>query len=192
MADTIIASISLLVSIGLAVLYVRDRRHAKFNVENEYITSLVNWHEQVIAVLMRARNLKRERKSAEHLADLAWLSALIEQGRFLFPNIDKGDGYGADKPPAYRGYRNLALDFLVAAFNLLSQPDPNDSDLERLQKHFTSVVFEIVRPQQRLTTIRALTDRYFVLEKSFEDFLDHKDGGVIDHIWRRRREQEVP
>ena len=131
------------------------------------------------------RALERDRKSEQHQLDLAHLSSLIEQGRFMFPNIEKGDGFGAEKPPAYQGYRNLALDFLVASYNLLRDP-PSDEGrvkLELLQRHFTSVVYEIVRPKERLETIRALTDRYFAKNQSFEDFLKHKDGSVISHIW---------
>lgn len=188
MADTIIASLSLVLSVSLAVFYIRDRRHAKFALETEYVKSLLTWHEQVVVILIRTRHLGRNRQSEEHKDDLACLSALIEQGRFFFPNIEKLDGFGAEKPPAYRGYRNLALDFLVASYNLLQEKPSKKSNeqLELLQRHFTSVVFELVRPTNRLHTIRALTDCYFVKEQSFEDFLEHRDGSIIKHIWRGR------
>lgn len=170
-------------------MYVRDRRHAKFAIENEYANRLLGWHEQVVTVLSRASHLGLNRKSSEHLAELGLLYALIEQGRFLFPNIDLGDNYGEEKPPAYCGYRNLALDFLVATYNLLHHPPSEESirQLRTLQRHFTSIVFELVRPKDRLQTIRALTDRYFVKEQSFEDFLQHADGAVLDNIWRSPR-----
>jgi hypothetical protein len=154
----------------------------------EYVKSLLAWHEQVVVVLIKTRHLGRDRQCEEHKEDLACLSALIEQGRFFFPNIEKADGFGAEKPPPYRGYRNLALDFLVASYNLLHDKASTKSNdqLELLQRHFTSVVFELVRPTDRLHTIRALTDRYFVEEQSFEDFLEHRDGSIIKHIWRGR------
>jgi hypothetical protein len=188
MADTVIASLSLVLSISLAIFYIRDRRHTKFTLENEYINSLLAWHEQVVVVLIRARLFSRDRNSDEHKGDVACLSALIEQGRFFFPNIEKPD-FGSEKPPAYRGYRNLALDFLVASYNLLHEKvskNANDK-LELMQRHFTSIVFELVRPHDRLQKIRALTDRYFAKEQSFEDFLEHRDGSIIEHIWRNRR-----
>lgn len=189
MADTVIALLSLLLSVSLAAFYLRDRRHAKFTLESEYLKGLLAWHEQVAAVLVRARIIERDRNSDEHKNDLARLSALIEQGRFFFPNIERGDRFGMEKPPAYRGYRNLALDFLVASYNLLQDRTSKASgeQLELLQRHFTSIVFELVRPRDRLERIRALTDRYLLKEQSFEDFLQHRDGAIIEHVWRSAR-----
>lgn len=186
MIDTIIASLSLMLSLGLAFFYIRDRRQARFLVENDYINYLATWHGQVVGVLIRASHQDLDRESIEHRSELATLSALIEQGRFFFPNIK--NAYGSDKPPAYRGHRNLALDFLVAAYNLLKKEPTlkNKAQLELLQKYFTSVVFEIVQPEQRLKTIKALTNRYFIEEKSFEDFLKHRDESILDHIWKNR------
>lgn len=183
----LIAGLSLLLSISLGVLYLRDRRHARFQVENEYTNDLLMWHGEVVRVLVRLRILNNGKKASQIREDLALLSALIEQGRFFFPNIDRSDNFGKEKPPAYRGYRNLALDFLVASFNLFNGPISKDAlkQAEILQRHFTSIVFEIVRPKNRLETIRLLTDRYFVQDKSFEDFLEHHDGSVIEYIWRR-------
>lgn len=186
-AEIVISSLSLLLSISLAGFYLRDRRHAKFTVVNEYTNSLIAWHQQVVDVLLQAKCLNRDRDGIEHRGDLVKLSALIEQGRFFFPNISKGDGFGNEKPPAYRGYRNLALDFLVASYNLLHEsPTPEaEYKLGLLQRHFTSIVFELVRPDGRLETIRALTDHYFVKKQSFEDFLNHPNGSAIEHIWKR-------
>jgi hypothetical protein len=187
MTANIIAGFSLLLSISLAIYYFRDRRHAKYQVENEYTNDLLKWHGDVVSALMKLRVLLNKEQPAESSDDLAHLSALIEQGRFFFPNIDRSDGFGQEKPPAYRGYRNLALDFLVASHNLfkgkVSEIELQQADL--LQRHFTSVVFEIVRPKARLESIRSLTDRYFIQEKSFEDFLEHQDSSIIKYIWRR-------
>ncbi len=184
--EVLVAILSLALSCGLAVFYVRDRRHVKFSIENEYATNMTAWHFEAVGLLVRARLLKRDRTSLEHLTDMAQLYTLIEQGRFYFPNIDKKDGFGTDKPPAYRGYRNLALDFLVASYNLLHETPSEEGrrKLELLQRNFTSVVFELVRPRSRLDKIRALTDRYFSTDKCFEDFLKEQDGSVIEHIWQ--------
>lgn len=183
--EGIVAVLSLALSTGLAFFYIRDRRAARFALTNEYSTALLEWHARVIEQLIVARCVNKDRNSEGHQNDLAHLSALIEQGRFMFPNINKGDEFGKEKPPAYQGYRNLALDFLVASYNLLRDPPSDETrlKLELLQRHFTSVVFEVVRPKERLETIRALTDRYFAKDQSFEDFLRHRDGAVISHIW---------
>lgn len=185
----VLASISLLVSCTTAFFVLRDRRHARFKTESEYVNALLGWHGSVVLVLLRLRLAGPEVVDTKRQEDLAQLSALIEQGRFFFPNIDRGDAFGNEKPPAYRGYRNLALDMLVASYNVLEKvpTGKGKTQAERLQRHFTSIVYEIVRPHGRLETIKALTDRYFAQHKSFEDFLDHEDPSAIEHIWRGRR-----
>ncbi len=187
MIANIIAGLSLLLSISLAIFYVRDRRHVKYQVENEYTNGLLKWHGEVVTVLVKMRLMHSDGQPIKPNEDLARLSGLIEQGRFFFPNIDRSDDFGHEKPPAYRGYRNLGLDFLVASYNLFSGKVSKVAlqKAEILQRHFTSVVFEIVRPKNRLETIKSLTDRYFVQEKTFEDFLEHQDGSAIEYIWRR-------
>lgn len=184
--EVLVAFLSFVLSSGLAVFYIRDRRHAKFSVENEHANYLLAWHREVVDLLVQARLLNRGRLTHDHQTDLARLSALIEQGRFYFPNIDKGDGFGAEKPPAYRGYRNLALDFLVASYNLLHEDPSNEASrkLELLQRHFTSIVFQLVRPKSRLDKIRSLTDRYFTTDQCFEDFLHEQDESALEYIWR--------
>lgn len=187
MIANVVASLSLLLSVLLGIFYLRDRRHAKYRIEKEYINELLQWHGEVVCTLSRLRIENREKRAEQCGGDLALLSALIEQGRFFFPNIDREDQFGEKKPTAYRGYRNLALDFLVASYNIFNSPEPANllKQAETLQRHFTSVVFELVRPKHRLDKIRSLTDKYFVQEKSFEDFLDHHDSPAIEHIWRR-------
>jgi hypothetical protein len=44
---------------------------------------------------------------------LSQLSSLIEIGRLYFPNIDKKDNFGKEKPKIYQGHRNLVFVFLV-------------------------------------------------------------------------------
>ena len=115
-ATNTIALLSLLVSTSLAFMYVRDRRHAKFSIETDHVTQLLAWYAEVIGVLVRLKeSISVSALAGNRPEDLATLSALIERGRFFFPNIDRGNGFGEEKPPAYRGYRNLALDFLVAS-----------------------------------------------------------------------------
>lgn len=172
-ASDVIAALSLLLSVALGISYFRDRAHAKFLIANEYTVALLDWHNRVIDLLMRFRRINRGIVDEAYQADLALLSSLIEQGRFFFPNIDKGDGFGKEKPAAYQGYRNLAIEFLVSSYGLLqeSQSEFVRSELELLQRHFTSIVFEVVRPKERLDTIKVLTDKYFVSNYSAEDFV---------------------
>ena len=180
----VIAYVSLLVSGALAVFYIRDRRHAKYAIESEYSNQLLVWHASVIDVLVVLRNSSKLKNEEEKRSLLLRLSSLIEQGRFFFPNI-KPDDYGAEKPPAYRGYRNIALDFLVASYNLHHKPytEKAGKQAEYLQRLFTSVVFEVVRPSERLVKIRELTDRYFVKNLSIENLEEQDQIDAISHMW---------
>jgi len=183
----IVAGLSLLVSAALAFFYIRDRRHAKIALEISHANRLMEWHGAVIEVLLFLKLTWNQSSGEKHREHLARLSGLIDQGRFFFPNLDRGDGYGASKPPAFRGYRNLALDFLVGSFNLFSKPPTSEAeaDVDSLRRHFTSILFEVLCPRERLARIRSLTDRYFIKDVCYQQFLDHPDGAIIDSIWRR-------
>lgn len=82
---------------------------------------------------------------------LAKLSSLIESGRFYFPNIDRKDGFGKQKPIAYQGYRNVILDFLVYEYQLFEKDDYVQylKHAESLQRLFTSYVFQYLEPSKK-------------------------------------------
>ncbi len=67
-----------------------------------------------ILIYLQLNNVDHDLK----MKKLSKLSSLIEQGRFYFPNIDRGDGFGKDKPSAYQGYRNIVLDTLVYLYQI--------------------------------------------------------------------------
>jgi hypothetical protein len=182
--QVIVATLALVLSIFVALSQFRDRRVAKFNTEKAHVDSLLAWHKDVVTTLCDLRgesvelSLRDERRRC--------LSALIEQGRFFFPNIERGDGYGAKKPLAYRGYRHLTLDFLVAAHTVSEHPESPafDKSMEALQRHFTSMVFAVVKPSERLDRLRSMTDRLSVSKESYEQFLSHEDAEILRHMWR--------
>ncbi|MCL2401427.1 MAG: hypothetical protein FWC90_02150, partial [Oscillospiraceae bacterium] len=105
---------------------------------------------------------------------LAKLSALIEQGRFYFPNVDKGDGFGNDKPSAYAGYRDIALEFLVYSYGTVQRKNAHKyiRHLEQLQRLFTSRIFNILKPQKHNRQINKHTKISMNDGMSLEDFLD--------------------
>lgn len=182
--SALVAAVSLAVSIVLGLVYLRDRRHAKYAIETEYCDQLLSWHGQVVESLLSLRAFSAQNTAPEMRLHLIKLSSLIEQGRFYFPNI-KSDQHGLSKPPAYRGYRNIALDFLVASHKLYSKPrtDSTDRHGEFLQRMFTSVVFDVVRPTERLKRIREMTDRYFIKEASIVDLTEAQQLEAVGHMW---------
>lgn len=180
----LLAFLAFVISAAVAFFNIRDRRHVKYQIASDYTNQLLLWHSQVVEVLTELRINPTELEPARRAKLLVMLSALIEQGRFYFPNI-KPSEYGQDKPPAYRGYRNIALDFLVASFNLhhKSYTERSLSQAFRLQRLFTSVVFEIVRPPERLQEISEITDRYFVKNLSVEDLEQRDQIDAVSHMW---------
>lgn len=191
--EVVVALLSLLLSASLAVVYVRDRRHVKYTIESEHVRSLLAWHQKVVEVLVRAKLLARARDSIDHKKDQALLSALIDQGRFYFPNIDKGDGFGKQKPAAYRGYRHVSLHFLGFAYDLLNEsPSPETiEDLTLLQRLFTSEVFHIVGPGERLARMASMTDRYFANNEAVEDYIERATGSdAAALMWRLLRRSD--
>lgn len=175
----------------ISFFYFRDRAHIKFQLGNDYSKQIMEWYSETIEILfllkLKAKSNVDDVQFAEYLSKL---SVLIERGRFFFPNIDKDDKFGDDKPSAYKGYRNLALDFLVASYNLFSDPKTRADNLhqaEQLNRHFTSIIFEVLRPEENLQQIKSITDKYFVKEAIFKDFINKKDPNIIKFIWKDPR-----
>jgi len=184
----LIAFVSLTVSGLLSFFYFRDRKHIKFQLGNDYSKQIMEWYSETIEVLILLKfKTKKDDDEKSFTELLSKLSALIERGRFFFPNVDKEDGFGEEKPIAYKGYRNLTLDFLVAAFNLYNNPTSRKNNLdqaEQLNRHFTSIIFEVIRPKENLKQIKSITDRYYVKEEIFEDFINKKDPSILKFIWK--------
>ena len=176
----LIAGISLLVSAITIYLYFSDRRRVKFQILTEYTKQLLDWHGSTVEILIKLRLYTENKGDYDKTELLANLSCQIEKGRFFFPNINLKDNFGNEKQFAYQGYRNLALDFLVYSYNLFSEGNASEyiKHAEELQREFTSIVFEILRPKENLDEIRKLTDKYFTKEHIFENYLEKKPEAV--------------
>lgn len=181
-----VAFLAFVISAAVALFSIRDRRNAKYQIANEYANQLLEWHGRVVEVLLELRANPKETDDSRRRQLLLSLSSLIEQGRFYFPNI-RPEEFGTEKPPAYRGYRNIVLDFLVASYNLHHKPYTERSlqQAAYLQRLFTSTVFEVVRPSGRLREIKEITDRYFVKDLSVVDLETDDQIEAVSHMWDR-------
>ncbi|MBI5727313.1 MAG: hypothetical protein HY965_05640 [Ignavibacteriales bacterium] len=182
----IIAGISLLTSSVLIYLYLRERHMNKITFINDYNNQILKWYSKTIKILLKLKHDAVKGKT-DYNRQLSALSAQIEIGRFYFPNIEKNDGYGAENSIAFRGYRNLALDLLVASYNLYraGEPAKHIEQAKHLHKYFTSIIFEVVRPQENLDEIKKLTDRYYTQEKMSDDFHSHFPDGPVHPVWKK-------
>lgn len=98
-----ISGISLVIAF-VALLYSIIGNTKKYELTYQYYQDVVAWHSEVIKVITQLKVANQERAKRTHLAELP---ALIETGRFYFPNIDRHDNFGVNKPLAYRGYRKI-------------------------------------------------------------------------------------
>ncbi len=158
----------------------------KYELISQYRTEILNWYAGTLDVLMR---LKMEAMNnfpdpAQKKELLSGLSAKIELGRFYFPNIDKGDKFGKEKPLAYQGYRNLMLDFLVFSYQIFEQQEPKKylNHTKILQRHFTSHLFEILDPKAFLKETEKHTAKSFSKELRFEDFIKNDPKAIIEYL----------
>lgn len=175
--NNLIAIGSLFLS-ALAFTYSYLSNTKKYELNSQYRTVILNWFSETTYIITRLR-LESQKATFENEKHelLAKLSSQIEIGRFYFPNIDKGNGYGADKPLAYRGYRNITLDFLVFIYRIIEEKENPSKYLEHiefLQRHFTSIVFEILNPNKFINKTKRYASQSFVKEWSFEDFINNK------------------
>lgn len=115
-----VAVISLPISV-IALIYSFISNTKKYELTYQYYNDVLIWHNQVVEVLTSLRLNGTDNELKKQM--LSKLSSLIESGRFYFPNIDRKDGFGKQKPIAYQGYRNVILDFLVYEYQLFEKDD---------------------------------------------------------------------
>jgi len=167
-----VSILSLILAGGTAYFLIKDRRQARYQLRETFIEDVLAWHREVVTLLVRLGTPGINVNARDKQLDLCSLSAAIEQGRFLFPNIIEGDYFGADKPLAYRGYRNLTLEFLIAAHAACNQ-DPVDFYLcEKYRRLFTSLVYEVIDPVARLNEISTLAQKRLSTGKTVRDYIE--------------------
>lgn len=151
-----ISIVSIVVALG-ALAYSIFSNTKKYELTYQYYNDILQWHNQVVEVLILLR--LSTYTSEQKLNYLSKLSALIENGRFYFPNVDKQDNFGKTKPAAYQGYRNVILDFLVYEYQLFERDDYKSylKHAENLQRLFTSYVFQYLEPKKQRKQIERKT-----------------------------------
>lgn len=151
-----IALISLIISL-FAILHSIITNTKKFELNNDLRREILQWNKENVFLMNCLRAFPSEKTEL-----LVKLSTQIDTGRYLFPNIKRGDNFGADKPSAYQGYRNIILDLLVAYYNLCHEYDINKNDyqnhLNRIYRLYISYIFDTVNPHKTNKMIKRLTD----------------------------------
>lgn len=179
--DEYIPLISIGVSIAASIIagiYAVTTNTKKYELEEHYKRELIAWYEKTIFIVMALLEMPEQH---EKKILLSQLSALIEVGRFYFPNVRKDDGFGEKKPSAYRGYRHLALDFLVYIYQIMKREDCNlfTKELRSMEQHFTSLVFDCIEPSKRKRQLKKHADYILPTDKTITDLANDKSDSAI-------------
>ena len=110
----------------------------KYELSSAHRKELLDWFNKTVEVLIVLRLNTECNNDYDKINDMAKLSSLIECGRFYFPNVDKGDGFGREKPSAYAGYREIALELLVYSYNIFQKDVAKKGLFQKLCKPLSS------------------------------------------------------
>lgn len=128
---------------------------------DEYFREITDWAGQVSLAISRATHLVDVDDEQSRRDVLSILSASIDMGRWYFPNIYH-DKEGQYKEPAYRGFRQPCLDWVVRAYDVFDGREPVDDKRVELiccQRNFVSCIQEVLDPRSREKAIeRVLND----------------------------------
>jgi hypothetical protein len=147
----------------------------------KYFEDFRKWADQLVDVLTEAIHLcdldpKRVVGEAffdrRHRLQIT-LSAMIDRGRWFFPNMEVDD-HGAHKELGYRGYRHELLDGLVSAYRCLGKLDCENSsnnkslrnELTAAKRHFVGQVQKVIDPTKQLIEFDLI--RSIVLDDQLE------------------------
>ncbi|MGB7372735.1 hypothetical protein [Pontixanthobacter sp.] len=128
---------------------------------DEYFRELTVWAAEIADQISQAIHYLDVDDDKARRDILARLSSRIDTGRWYFPNsLEKG--YGDEKEPAYRGFRQPLLDWVILAYDIFAGnrvfSDPRGM-LLTCQRQFVSAVQEHIDPRSRKDAIlKVLSD----------------------------------
>ena len=177
--DTIVAIAGLIVTIVIAIIggvykIVTDTK--KYELTENFRKELLEWYTSVVSVLIEAIHYIQSGRfyepdfSEKKDEILSRISSLAEVGRFYFPNVERD--YGLNKPSAYRGARHINIEFLIHFYRNIQSKDQVDVDfLWRMERNFTSVIFDMVEPRKRNREYSKYLAISFPRGRSMKDFI---------------------
>lgn len=184
----IISLLSLIISLITSISNSRTKRYELAAMQRKEVLAWYNDVSKLLSVLRHEIEFTNVDNGL--VAKRAQLSAFIDQGRFYFPNIVKDVNYGKEKPSAFRGHRDVALDLLVAYYNVATREDARNyiEHLNHFQRLFTSRVFDVLQPRKFNKLTRRFTPLVFSEEFSLEALLgailaSNPDQEEIDRLY---------
>ncbi len=177
--DLTFSNIVSLFSLGLAsvsLIYSIRSNTKNYELIIDYRKNVLSWYSSVIEDIVTLKHIIHDKnhEKSKKIEKLAHLSALIEKGRFYYPNVITGDSYGNEKPLAYRGYRSIPLEFLVYFYEIVKKDDADKyiDHLRFLERHFTSYLFEDLDPVSHNKKQSKFLKIKYRNDSTLEDFIE--------------------
>lgn len=185
--------VSIVVTIIISVIggvYAIITNTKRFELSEQYKNNLLSWYSKVMFIISK---LEGEYSENERNDTLRELSALIEIGRFFFPNINKNDGFRKEKPKAYQGHTHAALGFLLDIYQMGDDENINENreKIDCMKRDFTSIVFEVISPNERIKSIKHYAKITIPEETSDTDLtsMEHVQL-IISEFYNQKRNKE--
>lgn len=139
---------------------------------DQYMTNVRAWADDgcdSISIAIHALKAEPSRQDELLFSSLQRISALVDRGRWFFPNL-WSDEYGQHKEPAYRGLRQPILDALIDAYHTIealreSKDQSLISELVHSQRTFVSEVQQVLNPRRREREIERIEEQFAISEK---------------------------
>jgi hypothetical protein len=165
LGDWVAVSSAAISVIALLINLVITTRQTKVSVESLKFTNdsqVMNWANRTVAAMSEAQHLCASPNvsalyvNERGIALATTLSAMIDEGRWYFPNVGRRVTDG-EKPGAYRGVRQPILDHVFSAYEAVNEMSRNadtprdalGAKIEQARKFFVSEVQHAVDPKRR-------------------------------------------
>ena len=187
--ETIINAVSIILSVFGGV-WAAVTSTKKYELTENLRQEIMGWYSSTVSIMIELIHLIQNEPDDEEFDQrryhlLSRLSTQIEIGRFYFPNLDKKSGYGSYKAAAYKGFRNVILDFPVQLYRYVEAADCREhvEDLWEIERDFTSSIFELLNTVKRNKLYSRQTNIRMCKGETRNDFLDKKPEKI--HIFMK-------
>lgn len=164
---TPIDNLSLIVSIIAITVSIRANRYSRLQVSSEYREFILDWYEKCIQIMEKLHTGNYDGKEKQNL--IAKLRALSEEGRFIFPNIDKKDGYRENRQIGFKWHDSVERGFLDEFCLQCESPVIDKEKLKTARNNFTSTVFEFLNVERFIKCLNKELQTSYKENKSIED-----------------------